>query len=115
MQEEMSSIDSILLRAPRNHILPDRILQGPTSKRARKEIRKIMKQHLSRLDKLKFTRVYEHLNGKSYRESFEMDVDNFLQWYLQEEWQLNCSCEDIFSEILSDMLPEGPTTLPKIK
>ena len=101
------------------HRFSDKILQNPYSKMVRKEIRKSMKQRLSHFDKVKFTKIYEMFNGKSYRESFEMNVDDQLNRTLY----LNCihfhSRKALFRELESKIwqkqMPDAPNTPPKIK
>ncbi len=97
------------------HNFSEKILQNPYSKRVRKEIRKIMKQRLSNLDKVKFTKIYELFSGRSYRESFEKEVDEQLNKFLYSQCQQYCSCRDLLSEIKVAELPEAPKTPPKIK
>ena len=97
------------------HLFTDEILQTPYSKRTRKEIRKIMKQRLSHLDKVKFTKIYELFNGRAYRESFEMLVDDQLNSTLH----LHCihyhRLKDLFLKRQSKMLLKAPTKLTKNK
>jgi hypothetical protein len=97
----------------------EKILQNPYSKRIRKEIRKIMKQRLSHLDKVKFTKIYELFNGKAYRESFEKLVDDQLNRFLYSKCQHNQSCNALFNEVhalvLREMMPDVPKTPPKYK
>ena len=85
------------------------ILDKSCSKEVRKNIRKHMKYHLSPLDKVKFTRIYEFINGTSYRDSFEITVNirlnRFLLWkMLQIE-----SRKALLVETLIEMLPPPPT------
>ena len=98
------------------HLFTDEILQTPYSKRTRKEIRKIMKQRLSHSDKVKFTKIYELFKGKSYRESFEMVVDDRLKRFLYSRHQHIQSCEALFREVqhqvLREEMPDAPTSPP---
>ena len=98
------------------HLFTDEILQTPYSKRTRKEIRKIMKQRLSHSDKVKFTKIYELFNGKSYRESFEMVVDDGLKMFLYSRYLHIQSSAALFKEVEDQVwrekMPDAPTSPP---
>lgn len=77
-------------------------------------IRKDMKGNLSSEDKTRFTKMYEFVYGKSYRDSFEKKVNIQLNRFLYWKYQENCLCNSLFSQIQSECLPIAPYTLPKI-
>lgn len=85
------------------------ILDKTCSKEVRKNIRKHMKYHLSTLDKAKFTRVYEFINGTSYRDSFEITVNIRLNQFLYWKMVQIESRKALLVENLIDMLPPPPT------
>ena len=97
------------------HRFTDKILQHRYAQWVRKEIRKSMKQGLSHFDKVKFTKIYELFNGRAYRESFEMLVDDQLNSTLH----LHCihyhRLKDLFLKRQSKMLLKAPTKLTKNK
>ena len=97
------------------HRFTDKILQHRYAQWVRKEIRKSMKQGLSHFDKVKFTKIYELFNGKSYRESFEMMVDDRLNRALHLLCIRYHRRKALIRKIQAEMLPEAPTTPPKIK
>jgi hypothetical protein len=99
------------------YLFTDKILQNPYSKRVRKEIRKIFKQRLSHFDKVKFTKIYELFKGKSYRESFEMMVDEELKRFLYSRHQHIQSSAALFrvveDQVWREKMPSAPTNPPK--
>jgi len=101
------------------HLFTDETLQNLYSKRVRKVIRKIFKQRLSHFDKVKFTKIYELFNGKSYRESFEMVVDDGLKRFLYSRHQniqsRDALLREVEDQVWKQIMPQAPTTPPKNK
>ena len=98
------------------HRFSEESLQHKYAQWVRKVIRKSLKQGLSHFDKVKFTKIYELFNGKSYRESFEMVVDDGLKMFLYSRYLHIQSSAALFKEVEDQVwrekMPDAPTSPP---
>jgi len=76
------------------------------SKELRKEIRKQLKASLSETDKLKFTRFYELVFGKSFRNDFEKNVTKICKQYISQKKSEDEEANKILADVKQKIFNE---------